>query len=100
MSILNQQARKDLNTRSGISDTVLKLIGRCGVDLLPYNEGLDMSIAHANSHDDSGRINELVAEGYEFAGFDLSNPNNPAIRMERLDGLWYPVPGIVYRHHA
>lgn len=90
MTQLNQAARKDLATRSLISDTVLALIGRSGVDLLRFKEGMDVSTRCVGADDD---VSALVAEGYEFAGFDMSKGSS-AIRLERLDGLFYPVNSV------
>lgn len=91
MNLLNQQARKDLNRRSLISDSVLRLIGRSGVDLLTFKEGLDVHTVNLPA--DSTRIGELVSDGYEFAGFAPLGAEY-GLRMERLEGLFYPVTSV------
>lgn len=90
MTQLNQAARKDLATRSLISDTVLRLIARSGVDLMHFKEGLDVSEKFLGEGDDAGPV---VEAGYEFAGFDMHGKGGTIrMRMERLDGLFYPLP--------
>jgi hypothetical protein len=88
MTQLNQAARKDLATRSLLSDTTLRMVARCGVDLLSFKEGLDVSTKLVGN---DGDVSPLIADGYEFAGFDIKGQ---AIRLERLEGLFYPVTSV------
>lgn len=92
MTQLNQAAKRDLARRGLISDTVLSLVGRAkGLDLLHFKEGLDKVTQFVASTDESNRVNELLQQGYEFAGFEYKGL--PVMRMDRLDGLFYPLTG-------
>lgn len=91
MNLLNQQARKDLAIRSVLSDQTLTLIGRSGVDLMHFREGLDVSERLIGADDSDDKVGMAVAEGFEFKGFAQDGSGKLAIQMERLDGLYYPL---------
>lgn len=85
---MNRQNVIDLNRRSTVTSTVLNLLRRApGLDLLDFNEGLDKSEAVVPANDDGSKVSRLVADGYQFAGITPE----AGIKMERLDGLFYPV---------
>lgn len=89
-TMLNAQARKDLNTRSGVTGTILSLLRRArGLDLLDYNEGRhdDVVEVKINEDKDSAKLGGLMNSGYSLHSID---PLSGDLKVSKLLGLFYP----------
>lgn len=89
-TMLNAQARKDLNTRSGVTGTILSLLRRAkGLDLLDYNEGRHDHVVEVKISEDkdSAKLGGLMNSGYSLHSID---PLSGDLKVSKLLGLFYP----------
>jgi len=87
---MNNQNRKDLSRRSGVTGTVLDLLRRApGLDLLDFNEGQNRTARAVPAGDDGGSVAVAINDGYELERID---PVSGDMIFGKLLGLFYPVP--------